>query len=270
MKSTRTASLTLGTVALALLTLTGCSSALTGDQVDSELTVSAPVDTLLRDPVTVEYTGSLADKRTDSVVIRIQSSVDGTTWTTVEEVTDNGPELAASYSTTAMSTEALTFRTTISASPESTEPLAVVGDNTSTTVLASDINELIRTFYYDRTTAFQQSPAAGIAWVIAHESPIYDQEAPTFVSGADAFVADALVETSVPDLTTISPDPTWMLSGATSCNPAMTSPPEGRTYVVTVAFGGSYGGYPVEVANYDVHVTLTNGKLVEYSQICDS
>lgn len=270
MKFTHTAAMSLGAVALVISTLTGCSSPLAGKQIHSEVEVTAPVDTLLGDPVTVTYSGAIADKRTDSVVIRIQSSADGTTWTTVKKVTDKGPKLAASYTTTVKSTGTLKYRTTISATAKSKKPLAVIGDDASTTVLASDIKEMIRKFYYDRSIAFQKSPTAGAAWIGANDSPIYNQAAPTFAAGIAALIANADVETSVPDLTTISPDTTWLLAEATSCNKAMTSPPAGRTYVVTVTFGGSYGGFPVPDAKHDVHVTLTGGKLVDYIQACAS
>ena len=270
MKTVSTAIIALVGSALVLTALTGCSSPLTGKQIDSEIKVTAPSDTLLNDAVSVSYLGTLAGKRTDPVVIRIQSSIDGTTWSTVKTVKDKGPKLAASYKMTVKVAGTVKYRATVSATAKAKNPLGQVGGDASATIAASDIKDMIRKFYYDRTIAFQTSPTAGTAWIAANDSPIYNAAAPTFTAGLAQLVTDKDVETSVPDLTTISPDPTWTLTGATSCNAAMTAPPKGRTYVVTVTFGGSYGGFPVADAKHDVHVTLDGGKLVDYVQGCAS
>ena len=270
MKSVRIVIVALVGSALFVTALSGCSSQLTGKEVHSEIHVAAPSDTLLNDAVAVTFTGTLADKRTDPVVIRIQSSNDGTTWTTVKTVKDKGPKLTAAYKTTVAAAGTVKYRATVSSTPKAKKPLATLGGDASSTVVASDIKDMIRKFYYDRTTAFQTSPAAGVAWITANDSPAYNVAAPTFVAGLAGLVADNAKETTVPDLTTISPDPAWILSGVTSCNAAMTAPPKGRTFVVTVTYGGSYGGFPVADAKHDVHVTLDGGKLVDYVQGCES
>ena len=61
-----------------VLALAGCSSALTPKEVSATVSVSAPKDTLIGDPVKVEATANLKGKRADVLVIRLQSSTDGT------------------------------------------------------------------------------------------------------------------------------------------------------------------------------------------------
>lgn len=270
MQTARTAIVALIGSALLATALSGCSSPLTGKQVQSEIHVTAPTDALLNDEVSVSFIGTLTNKRSDPVVIRIQSSKEGTTWSTVKTVRDKGPKLAAVYKTTVTSAGTVKYRATVSTTTKAKKPLAVVANDASSTVVASDIKDLIRKFYYDRTIAFQTSPAAGTAFIAAHDSPIYNAAAPTFAAGLAKLVADSDIETTVPDLTTISPDPTWVLSGATTCNAAMTTPPKGRTFVVTLTIGGSYGGFPVTDSKHDIHVTLDGGKLVDYVQGCQS
>ncbi|MBC7593110.1 MAG: hypothetical protein H7288_04100 [Kineosporiaceae bacterium] len=183
---------------------------------------------------------------------------------------DKGPELAASFNTTVTATGTVKYRATVSSTANAKRPLDVSEHGASSTVVASDIKELIRKFYYDRTIAFQTGPAAGASYVAAHDSTIYNPAAPSFAAALAKIVADGDIETTVPDLTTISPDPAWVIAGVTSCSTAMTAPPKGRTFVVTVTIGGSYGGYPVADAKHDVHVTLDGGKLVDYVQGCQS
>ena len=254
-------------VVAATLLLTGCASALTPPEVTATINVTAPTDTLIGDPVKVEATGNLSNKRDDKVVIRVQSSTDGKTWTTIKQATAKGPKVSLTSDLIAKTAGETKYRATISASSTSKAALRTTPEAAASTVTVSDIKDLIRKFYYDRTTAYVQSPAAGAAWDDVTDSPIYDRKAPTYISNSAAEVAANNVDTSVPNLATISPDPKWML-GSSSCNIAMTVPPVGRTFIVTVAFGGSSGGFPVATTNSDVHVTLLNGKLVDYIQTC--
>ena len=252
-----------------VLALTGCSAPLTAKAITTNIGVSAPADALIGDPVKLEASATLAAKRTDTVVLRLQSSTDGTTWTTITQKSAKGPKVELKTASVAKAAGTVKYRATVSATTKSKKPISVTVTSAATTVTTSAIKELVRKFYYDRTTAYSTSSAAGAAWDAANDSSAYDQTAPTWVSNMAAVTAAKDVETSVPDLTTISPDPTWKLTGS-SCNAAMTAPPSGRTFIVTVALGGSYDGFPKAASTADLHVTLLNGKLVDYIEGCGS
>jgi exopolysaccharide biosynthesis protein len=134
-------------------------------------------------------------------------------------------------------------------------------------VTTSDIKQLVRTFYYDSTTAYSQNTAAGIAWSNAHDSAIYDQTNAAYKANQAADITGKMIDSEVPDLTTISADPTWKL-GASACNPAMTTPPAGRTFIVTIVDSLAEDGYVPYSGKEDVHVTLQDGKLVDYLAWC--
>ena len=249
-----------------VLALSGCTAALTSKQVSATVNVSAPTDTLIGDPVKLEATAILAAKRTDVVVLRLQSSTDGTAWTTIAHKTAKGPKLSVPFSLVEKTAATVKYRATVTATSKSTKPLAASAVSTVTT---SDIKQLVRTFYYNQTHAFDGGSAAGIAYESAHDSAIYTQTAPSYVQAVAADTAAGEVDAQVPDLTSISPDPTWFIKDATTCSTAMTAPPIGRTFIVTVAFGSSYSAtYLPSQQNADVHVTLSNGHLVDYLQMC--
>jgi hypothetical protein len=251
-----------------VLLIAGCTAPLTSKLVSTSLLVTAPQDTLIGDPVKVSASTVLKGGRTDKVTLKIQLSTGGTDWTTVKKSTGAGPKLSAAFSYRTKSASTVKYRAIVTSTATSSKP---VDSSAITSLKTSDIKQLIRTYYYNTTHAFDKGSAAGIAYEAAEDSPVYDLTAPTLVANDAADVAAGEIDTMVPDLSTISPDPTWILSGASSCNAAMTAPPAGRTFIVTVAEGETYSStyLPFE-ANEDVHVTLVHGKLVDYIELCGS
>ena len=108
---------------------------------------------------------------------------------------------------------------------------------------------------------------AGIAWEIANIYPgAFDMKSPAWGATVAEYKNAKLVDSVVPNLDTISPDPAWLLP-ATKCSVASTTPFPGRTFVVTIDDNYTYNGYP-NTGKADVHVTLLNGKLYDYVGYC--
>jgi hypothetical protein len=71
----------------------------------------------------------------------------------------------------------------------------------------------------------------------------------------------------VPRIGSIVADPTW-LWGAGSCHPAMTSPPAGVTYAVTVDTQDGSSISDTETGFATVHVTILGGKAYFFQDLC--
>lgn len=255
----------LATAVAVAASLAGCTAApLSAKLVETKVNVTAPADTLIGDSVKVIATAQLADKRTDKVTLRLQSSEDGTTWTTVSSTSHRGPSVTLTTVSKTTAAGNVQYRATVSATAKTSKPLAT---SSTSTVTTADIKTLVRKFYYDRTQAYSHSTKRGIAWDQLNDSAVYNRKAKTWISGWKLDQKYHSVETSVPDVSTIAPDPDWRLN-KTTCNAAMTAAPAGRTFVVTTTFGGSYDGFPTAQEKADVHVTYSNGKLAHYIQGC--
>ena len=256
----------------AVALLSGCTTVTPKPSVPVELSsanvhpiivVDAPADTLVGDSVKVTATATLDDKRTDEVKVRIEVSDDGKTWTSIAETARKGPtvELTADHKTKNAGT--IRYRAIVTTSAKDPQTIA----SKSAKVKTADIKAMIRKFYYDRTQAYQRSSARGAAWDIKHDSPIFNRKSASWKAGWKEEVANKSISTSVPSLSTVSPDPKWK-NPRSSCSKTANKLPEGRTFVVTVTFGGTYNGYAQPAEPADVHVTYHGGRLVHYVQGC--
>jgi hypothetical protein len=212
---------------------------------------------LIGDAIPLTASVELSGKRTDKIVLRIEQSSDGLTWSTVDELTEAGPTVELDATTTAELAGPLQLRATaVSANKKadtltSSEPQAAV---------VADIRQLVRTFYYDLTQAYQTDTQTGITFDEQHNYPGFvDFQSQGWLDRNALFLEAAASESMVPAVTTISPDPTWMMPEG-PCNAAQTEPPAGRTFIVSVDMTYSWNGFP-ENTKMDVHVTFLDGAL---------
>jgi hypothetical protein len=254
----------LALVAGAVVSLAGCSaSPLTAKDAVATAKLSAPTNLVVGDSITVSASGKLLHGRTDATRLAIQKK-SGSTWSTVKSETHKVGGKLYTASLTVKVESAVTYRGVVLSNGKRPKLIAA---SEPISVAPIDLKSVIRQFYYDRTQAYTQSSRAGANWDNAHNSSWFPISSAAWKKGNDYYIRHHDIETAVPDLTTIAPDPTWKLS-KTPCSAAMTTPPPGRTFIVTVAFGGTMDGYGIATDKSDVHVTLSNGKLVDYEQSC--
>jgi hypothetical protein len=246
-----------------VLLLAGCAkAALTTNDVSSALVVHAPSDTVVGDSAHLTATVNLPKSRSDKVIIAVQSSTGSEAWTTLKKNTKRGPRASLSITLPVKTAGSVKYRTTISL-VGAKKPL--LSSNVST-VTAVDIKSLVRTFYYDRTNAFKKDAASGMAFDQASNGAVFNDSGAAWTKYEGEAIAAQDFEATVPDLNTVSPDPAWKMV-ATSCTDAATSPPPGRTYVVTTDISSTWNGLPSS-SKQDVHVTLRDGKLLQYQAPC--
>lgn len=254
-------------VTAAALLLAGCASApavppvppLTAKMATVSLAALADPNLLVGDSVPLSATVELDGKRKDAVTLLVESSADGVTWTTVDKVKAKGPkvELAASLVTGVAGPQQ--FRASVT-SGKKAKPLASSDAQTAT---VSDIQQLVRRFYYDGSQAFQTSTAAGIAFHEAHNYPGFaDMKSAAWKAQQKNNADGELTLQTVPVLTTVSPDPTWTLTKG-ECNAAFPTPPKGRTFIVSVDQTAVFNGFS-DTSKADVHVTFLDGKLFHW------
>jgi len=235
-------------------------AALNSSNVTASIGALDEANVLVGDEIPVSASVELTGTRTDTVVLRIEQSQDGVTWKTVDEVEDAGPRVELKSSITADAAGPLKLRTT-----------AVTADKKADTLTSSepreavveDLQELVRSFYSDLTAAYRTDTQTGITFDEQHNYPgLVDFQSPGWLERNAVFLSVAAAEAIVPTVTTLSPDPTWMLP-ASSCNAAQTEPPAGRTYVVNVNTTYQWDG-AVESRTMDVHVTYLDGVLYHW------
>jgi hypothetical protein len=244
--------------------LSACSTSLTKRETDITFGTAVPQNAIVGDTVTLTTHVTLAEKRTDRVILALQSSPDGKVWTTVKTKSAKGPHLSIVDGIKIKTAGVVMYRATVSL-PKKGKQFEQTPRSAPINVI--DIKGAIRDFYYAETQAYQQSPLAGVNWDNAHDTSWYPKTNALWKRGMAAAVKAKEVDTAVPDLTTIAPDPKWELSKS-PCSAAMTEPPAGRTFIVTVTGGGTYNGFSDTATKSDVHVTLNNGQLVDYDQFC--
>jgi len=245
--------------------MSACSApALKSKDMSVDLKASATDDVLVGDPVTLTANRKLLHGRTGKVTLTVQSSPDGKTWTTVKKQTSSSKSKAVSVVIDTKTASDLTYRAAVRLATEGTKA-GVASDPIKLSVL--DLKAMVRKFYYDRTQAYNTSTEAGIAWDVANNYPgAFDMSSAAWAEGIAPYIEAKATDTVVPNLDTLSPDPTWLLS-ATKCNAASTTPFPGRTFVVTVDGTTTYNGFS-NAAKSDVHLTLLKGKLYDYIGYC--
>jgi hypothetical protein len=242
------------------VSMVGCAAPLSAKDVSASISIDQKNDVIIGDTTVVSAIGTLAHSRTDKVEVSLESSTDGVTWKPLTQLETSGPNFQIEAKDKQGAAATVTYRVTVAEPGKSSAPLSSV---MSDAISVIDLSQLIRTFYYDGTNAFQISTAAGLDWLHKHNSPEIDQSAPGWAADDATDLAGNYAESLVPDLTTISPDPTWTLSVG-KCNAAGVAPPKGRTFIVSVAYGYTYNGYASAPVTSDVHVTLLNGALSDY------
>lgn len=131
-----------------------------------------------------------------------------------------------------------------------------------------DVGALVRTLYYNETQAFNSSSAAGVAFIAANDYPgVFDTTSAAWNTGSTLWTDNSVTEADVPDVSTIQPDPAWLLS-VTKCSVAQSKPSPGRTYILTVESTQSQRGYAPETQKVQSHVTLEDGKMYFYMDMC--
>lgn len=131
--------------------------------------------------------------------------------------------------------------------------------------VSSKVKSQIRTLFYGSQQAFQQSTAAGLAYIEANNYPgSVKTSSSLYKRSMQERINLGFRQISTPQLSTIEKDPTWMWSGAL-CHPQMKKPPKGDTYIVTIDWSlvplGTNG-------TSDVHVTILNNKAYFYFDLC--
>ena len=255
-------------ITAAILTMTACSTtpavpplpALSGENVTASMVAIPDLNLLTGDDVPLAATVVLSGKRTDKVILRIEGSTDGTSWSTVEEVKAKGPTV-----------ELATHLVVSAAGPQQFRASAVTADKKAKTIASSepqaatvfDLEQLVRTFYYDSTQSYGAGTQGGITFDEQHSYPNFaDFQSQAWKDQTAARLAANDITATVPSLTTLSPDPTWKLP-ASSCSVAQTLPPAGRTYIVNVDSTTTWNGFPT-TGKYDVHVTFLNGQIYNW------
>lgn len=230
-------------------------AALSDKNVTASLGLLDTANVLLGDAIPLSASVELSGKRTDKVVLRIEQSLDGLTWSTVDEVKDAGPTVELQASATADVAGPLQFRATAVSASKKADALASSEPQTAT---VADLQQLVRTFYYDLTQAYRTDTQTGITFDEQHNYPgLVDFQSQGWLDRNALFLEAEVSEAMVPDVTTLSPDPTWMMP-AGSCNAAQSEPPAGRTFIVSVDTTFYWDGFPA-TTKADVHVTFLDG-----------
>jgi hypothetical protein len=139
---------------------------------------------------------------------------------------------------------------------------------TPVTATVYDLPALTRTLFYNQTQAYNSSSKAGTDFDAANDYPsAFDIAGPSWATGVSNIVATNFRYADVPDVSTISPDPSWLLT-ATTCSAPATKPFAGRTFILTVQNSDSQDGYATTSAQQQLHVTLLGGKLYYYFALC--
>lgn len=246
------------------LGMVGCSAPITSKDMTVNLKASSTDDLIVGDAVTLTATRKLLHDRTDKVILMLQSSPDGKAWTTIKKASSasKAKRLVVELDTKAASN--LTYRARVAPS-ESSPKVSAVSDLVKLPVI--DLKAMVRKFYYDHSTAYKSSTDAGIAWDVANNYPgAFDMNSAAWAATTAEDKAAEFTDSIVPNLDSLSPDPTWLLT-ASKCSVAATAPFPGRTFVVTIDESTTYNGFP-GTYKADVHVTLLNGKLYDYVGLC--
>lgn len=250
--------------AITITSLTGCASPLEPNQIDLTINIDSSTDRVLGDELVISLDGSLADAREDEIVLRVESSTDGSTWVVVEESALVGPDLELKAPFSLIEPGIVRFRGSLLAGVGDPQALATTE---SLSVTVHDISTMIRDHYYNRTQAYTAGTAAGVEYDIARNYPGVFDDASAARSAVRADLTAAEYRSmSIPDLNTISETPTWLLPGS-ACNAVGTEPLPGRTFIVSVEFSDTYNGFP-DTVRADVHVTLLDGELYHYVPTC--
>ncbi len=251
--------------ALIVIVLAGCAAApLTTSDVKVSLAVPVSANLVVGDTASLTSSVQVLHQRTDRVILQMETSSDGRSWTPLgTKVSKTGTFTTTDDLTLAAGTAH--YRATVSSTGDKPQLLAT---SQSITLTVVDIKALIRTLYDNQTQAYQSSTAAGTAFDLAHEYPgEFDAANPVWANNVAYLAQAGYRHSAVPDLTTISPTPTWTIPGST-CNPAGVAPPKGRTFALTINVTDQYTNYPARSSKVNVHVTLLTGKLYFYEPFC--
>jgi hypothetical protein len=255
-------------VATALLILSGCSSApktptvppLSSKMVTAAIAPLADTNPLIGDAVDVVASVELDGKRKDKVVLRIERSSDGVTWEAVDEVRAEGPKVELTTNVVFDTAGPTHLRATALSSDKKARVLASTEPQPAT---VSDLQQLVRTFYYDKSQAYAAGTAVGIAFDEAHNYPAFaDFASPAWQERNKTYTDAQATISTVPALTTLSPDPAWKTAAGT-CNVGYEAPPAGRTYIVSVDLSVTWNGF-TDTSKHDVHVTYLEGQLYHW------
>ncbi|WP_346234194.1 hypothetical protein [Parafrigoribacterium mesophilum] len=251
-----------GTLALGM---TACSApAIKSKDMTVGLKASAIEDVIVGDTVTLAANRKLLHGRTDKVTLIVQSSPDNKAWTTVKKVSSPSKTKDIKIVLDTKVASDLTYRAVVR--PVAKDAKATVS-SAPVKVTVLDLHAMVRKFYYDRTQAYAVSSDAGFAWDVANNYPgLFDTHSTAWQQTTAEYKAASFTDSLVPDLSTVSPDTTWLMP-ATKCNAAQTAPLPGRTYVVTADDSQTYNGFPTN-RKADLHVTLLKGKLYDYVSFC--
>jgi hypothetical protein len=255
---------TLAIAGAVILGMAGCASPIASKDMAVNLKASATDDLIVGDSVTLTATRTLLHDRNDVVTLTLQSSPDGEAWTTIKKVSSTSKSKTLSAVVDTHTASDLTYRAVVRPTAEGAKASAV-SDPLKLTII--DFKAMVRKFYYDHTIAFQTSTDAGLAWDTAHNYPgAFDTTSAVWAATIAQYKEAKVVDSAVPNLDTISPEPTWLLT-ATKCSAASTTPFPGRTFVVTIDENTVSNGFP-STNKADVHVTLLKGKLYDYIGYC--
>jgi hypothetical protein len=150
--------------------------------------------------------------------------------------------------------------------PQPTNPTPTTPQPTNPTVdpIAS-AKSLISTLYYQKS---RLSGSALNSFIEQRNYPgLFQTGNAIWVEIAKERAAHGVWKDAVPRLDTVVPDPNWVLSAGT-CHAAMTSPPAGITYAVTVDFREGSAISDTETYSATVHVTILGGVAYFYQDLC--
>lgn len=249
----------------ATLVLTACTAApLRAKDATVTLGVSSSSDVVVGDKLTVKATAKLLHGRTDPTKLLLQDR-NGGDWKTIasKKIGKSTTDLSAIVEM--KNSTKYDFRSVVLTA---TKPSRTVTSTAVSTVTPIDLKGAIRTLYYNESQAYSQSTSAGIAFDIANDYPgIAMPTNSVWKKNVAEFISAKFSETDVPDLTTVSPAPTWTMP-KTTCSAAATTPPKGRTYIVTLSTSASQLGFATDNSKADAHVTLLDGKVYFFEDFC--
>lgn len=253
--------------AAALILLAACSAPLTSKDVHLQVKSTSTADLLPGDPFTLNVSGKLAQKRADKVRVLVQSSPDGKTWTIDSKHTKVGTSLGFDQSIKLAKAGDTKYRVQVQTIGDKPKVLAT---STPVDVTVYDLPAMVKTLFYNMTQAYNQSTQAGFAFDAANDYPgIFDTAGTAWTTAANQAASDQFRQAIVPDVSTLSPDPKWVLSSAGKCYAAQTSPSPGRTFIVTAQVTNSAGSFSLAPTQSQLHVTLHDGKVYYYFSDCD-
>lgn len=243
-------------IAALIVTLSACAAEpLLPADVQTSIEVEAPDNPIVGDSAKLTATTTLPEARTDVIETTLHARAPGGEWLPTDSpvILDAPGEWA--------------FKTAVRIAAEDDD----LTTSAVETIVVSDLTKLIQDLYYNERTAYQESTEAGWEYMVQNNYPgLWDASAAEAVALKKSDVTYGYWTNTVPDLTSLTPDPDWVINDTSACAIPQTEPVAGRTFLLTTTttYGFNSDGYRSTPTPAQVHVTLLDGVVFYFHPLC--